>query len=158
MQKVVEIIDRLKENRETISFAESCTGGLLASTFTAISGVSTVFNGSVVSYSNEIKHKWLKVDNKILENFGAVSSQCVEEMLKGIKSMSSSDYAIAISGIAGPTGGSELKPVGTVYIGVITPNDIKVERFLFDGDRENIQKEARDMAILMIYREIIEKI
>jgi len=157
MQQVIEIVDKLKEQNKTISFAESCTGGLVASAFTAISGVSSVFNGSVISYSNEIKHKWLKVDNDILENFGAVSSQCVEGMLRGIKSMSSSDYAIAISGIAGPSGGSKLKPVGTVYIGVITPNNIKVEKFLFSGDRETIQKKARDKAILMIYREIIEK-
>jgi len=156
MQQIIEIIDKLKEQNQTISFAESCTGGLIASAFTAISGVSSVFNGSLVTYSNEIKHKWLGVDNKILENFGAVSSRCVEEMLRGIKSMSSSDYAIAISGIAGPTGGSKLKPVGTVYIGIITPTNIKVEKFLFNGDRENIQKEAKNMAILMIYREIIK--
>ena len=155
MQQVVKIVDILKSKNQTISFAESCTGGLVASAFTSIAGVSSVFNGSMVTYSNEIKNQWLGVDNNILENFGAVSCECVEEMLKGIKSKSKSDYAIAISGIAGPTGGSEFKPVGTVYIGVITPNDIIVEKFLFDGDRENIQKMARNMAISMIYKEII---
>ena len=155
MQQVVEIIDILKSKNQTISFAESCTGGLVVSAFTSISGASSVFNGSMVTYSNEIKNRWLGVDNRVLEIFGAVSSECVEQMLKGIKSMSSSDYAIAISGIAGPTGGSELKPVGTVYIGIITPNNIKVEKFLFDGDRNSIQKEACKRAISIIYKKII---
>ncbi len=156
MQQVIKIIDKLKEKNQTISFAESCTGGLVASAFTSIGGVSSVFNGSMVTYSNEIKNRWLGVDNKILDNFGAVSSECVGEMLNGIKSMSSSDYAIAISGVAGPTGGSAFKPVGTVYIGIITPNNIKIEKFLFDGDRNSIQKEACNKAISIIYKEIIE--
>lgn len=155
MPKVVEIIDRLKQTHHSISFAESCTGGRVASAFTAILGVSSVFNGSVVSYSNAIKHQWLGVENSIFEEFGAVSRECVEQMLRGVAKMTKSDYAIATSGIAGPDGGSELKPVGTVYIGVLTSDTIKITHNLFDGNREDIQTQATIRAIDMLYEQLI---
>ncbi|KIM13066.1 MAG: hypothetical protein KU38_02250 [Sulfurovum sp. FS08-3] len=155
MKKVVEIIDRLKQTHQSVSFAESCTGGRVASAFTAISGVSSVFNGSVVSYSNAIKHQWLGVENSIFEEFGAVSRECVEQMLTGVAKTTKSDYAIAISGIAGPDGGSELKPVGTVYIGVLTPDTIKITHNLFDGNREDIQTQATTRAIEMLYEQLL---
>ena len=144
---IEKIIKKLASKKQTISFAESCTGGRVATEFTSVAGASTVFNGSVVTYSNEIKHKWLNVDNKLLEKFGAVSTQCVSSMLKGIKNLSNSDYAIAISGIAGPDGGSEEKPVGTVYIGIITPNDEEIFHCLFNGDRRSIQEQSTEFAI-----------
>jgi len=118
---IEKIIQKLTEQKQTVSFAESCTGGRIAAAFTAISGASEILDGSVVSYSNDIKHTWLGVEKEVLEKFGAVSSQCVSQMLEGIKNLSGADYAIAVSGIAGPTGGTELKPVGTVYIGLQTP-------------------------------------
>ncbi len=155
MKKVVEIIDRLKQTHRSVSFAESCTGGRVASAFTAVGGVSSVFNGSVVSYSNAIKHQWLGVEDSIFEEFGAVSLECVEQMLRGVAKMTKSDYAIAISGIAGPDGGSELKPVGTVYIGVLTPDTIKITHNLFDGNREDIQTQATIRAIEMLYEQLI---
>ncbi|MFK5977044.1 MAG: CinA family protein [Sulfurovum sp.] len=146
--KIVKLIVAiLEEDNHTISFAESCTGGRLASAFTAISGVSSVFNGSCVTYSNKIKQLWLGVDDEVLERYGAVSSECVSQMLEGIVKLSKSDYAIAISGIAGPNGGSELKPVGTVYIGLITPKTKEIFHYIFDGDREQIQQKATDFAI-----------
>ena len=108
------IIERLSVESHTISFAESCTGGRIATAFTAISGASSVLNGSCVTYSNEIKTLWLGVEETVLEKYGAVSQQCVSQMLEGIKNISGADYNIAVSGIAGPSGGTELKPVGTV--------------------------------------------
>jgi len=142
-----QIIYKLSTSKQSISFAESCTGGQIASAFTAISGASSVFNGSVVSYSNEIKSKWLKVKEQTLIEYGAVSKECVEEMLNGIIKMSVADYAIAVSGIAGPSGGSKEKPVGTVYIGLQTPKKQEIFHCFFEGSREEIQKQATAFAI-----------
>ncbi len=141
------IILELKKNRQTITFAESCTGGRIAAAFTAISGSSAVLNGSCVTYSNEIKHLWLGVEETVLEKFGAVSQQCVAQMLEGIKNLAGADYAIAVSGIAGPTGGTELKPVGTVYIGIQTPFAQEVFHCFFHGDREQVQEQSVVFAI-----------
>ena len=149
-QNTIEIIDTLKKKNQTITFAESCTGGRVASAFTAISGASAVFNGSVVSYANEIKSAWLEVKEQTLIEYGAVSKECVEEMLNGVIKMASADYAIAVSGIAGPTGGSPNKPVGTVFIGIQTEKKIIVEHHLFKGDRESIQEQAKDTAIALL--------
>jgi len=144
---VEKIIQKLAEKKQTISFAESCTGGRLAAVFTAISGASAVLNGSMVTYSNDIKHSWLGVDNEILDTHGAVSSQCVSQMLDGIQKASSADYALAVSGIAGPTGGSDEKPVGTVYIGLQTPSTQGVFKCFFEGDRDSIQEQSTAFAI-----------
>jgi nicotinamide-nucleotide amidase len=152
--QITAIIKALKSNKQTISFAESCTGGLLVSKFTAISGVSRVLNGSVVSYSNEIKHRWLGVDTNVLENFGAVSRECVSQMLDGIKKMVNCDYAIAVSGIAGPTGATPTKPVGTVYIGMLSPSGSVVHHCLFEGDREAVQNASVDFALKLLIKEM----
>jgi len=144
---VEQIIIKLASQNQTISFAESCTGGRLAAAFTAISGASSVLNGSVVTYSNDIKHQWLGVEKEVLENFGAVSSQCVSQMLEGINTLADADYTLAVSGIAGPKGGTKLKPVGTVYIGLKTPKNKKVFQCFFTGDREAIQEQSTAFAI-----------
>ena len=144
---VEKIIQKLTEEKQTVSFAESCTGGRIAAAFTAISGASAILDGSVVSYSNDIKHTWLGVEKEVLENFGAVSSQCVTQMLEGIKNLSGADYTLAVSGIAGPTGGTDLKPVGTVYIGLQTPFSQEVFQCFFHGDREAIQEQSTAFAI-----------
>ncbi len=157
MNKIENIIEYLKAQNQTISFAESCTGGRIASAFTAVSGVSAVLNGSAITYSNEIKQRWLGVAEETLIEYGAVSSECVEEMLRGIKEMASSDYAIAVSGIAGPTGGSETKPIGSVYIGILTPKDSFVKLYNFDGDREEIQSEATSKAIEVLWENILNE-
>jgi len=148
IQNTVEkIIQKLTKEGKTISFAESCTGGRIAAAFTAISGASEVLHGSCVTYSNDIKHLWLGVTNEVLENYGAVSQPCVAQMLDGVQKLAGSDYAIAVSGIAGPTGGTELKPVGTVYIGLQTPFAQEVFHCNFSGPREAVQEQSTVFAI-----------
>ncbi len=142
-----KIIQALTKKGQTISFAESCTGGRISAAFTAISGASEVLHGACVTYSNEIKHLWLGVSNEVLEQQGAVSEECVSQMLDGIQKMADSDYAIAVSGIAGPTGGTEFKPVGTVYIGVKTPFSKEVFHCHFKGSRDAVQEQSTLFAI-----------
>ncbi len=142
-----KIIETLAKRGESITFAESCTCGRVAAEFTAISGASAVLNGSVVTYSNEIKHRWLGVSQETLQKYGAVSRQCVHEMLSGVLEMAKADHAIAISGIAGPTGGTLDKPVGTVYIGIKTPETEEIYHNIFDGDRESVQEQSVVFAI-----------
>jgi nicotinamide-nucleotide amidase len=132
-----------------ITFAESCTGGLIASNLTKIPGSSHCFDGSVVSYANWVKEEWLGVSKDTLEKYGAVSEQTVKEMLLGAIQISKADYAIAVSGIAGPSGGTPTKPVGTVYIGVSDREKLKVELHHFKGDRNYIQYQAMMNAIRM---------
>ncbi len=132
-----------------ITFAESCTGGLIASTLTKYSGSSDVFDGSVVTYANRIKNEWLGVSMDTLKRYGAVSEQTVKEMLLGAIEISKANYAIAVSGIAGPTGGTPEKPVGTVYIGVANEKELKVELHHFKGDRNYIQYQAMMNGIRM---------
>lgn len=135
-------VRQLIENKKTITFAESCTGGLLASHFTQVAGVSRAFGGAVVTYSNEIKNSWLGVDQNTLDKFSAVSEQSAKEMLVGALSIAKSHFAVAISGIAGPTGGTDEKPIGTVYVGVTDGNEIVVERLLLKGTREEVQYQS----------------
>lgn len=132
-----------------ITFAESCTGGLLASSLTKIPGSSNCFDGSVVTYSNKIKNEWLGVEESTLNTYGAVSEQTVKEMLAGAIEISKADYAIAISGIAGPTGATPNKPVGTVFIGVSDNKNLIVEEFHFKGSRNYIQYQAMMNSIRM---------
>lgn len=135
-----ELQDLLRQRKETITTAESCTGGLIASMITELSGSSDVFHGSVISYSNEVKMQELNVKKENLEKYGAVSIPVVEDMLDGIKAKFKAQWAIAVSGVAGPTGGSEEKPVGTVVIGVSAPNAHKIVEVLhFEGTRKEVQ-------------------
>jgi nicotinamide-nucleotide amidase len=147
-------IEILSGTQQTLTFAESCTGGLIASSFTARSGASDILKGSVVSYANEIKEQWLGVDRHILEEHGAVSRECVEAMAVGVRRMAQSDIALAVSGIAGPTGGTALKPVGTVYIAVADTHGVESHHLHLQGDRNAIQYQSM-MAILkrMILRQ-----
>jgi len=146
-QNIEKIIEKLASQHQTVSFAESCTGGRIAAAFTSVSGASAVLDGSVVTYSNAIKHTWLGVDNEVLDKFGAVSSQGVSQMLRGIKNLSGADYALAVSGIAGPTGGTEEKPIGTVYIGLKTPFTQEVFQCFFHGEGEHVQEQSTAFAI-----------
>lgn len=142
---------KLIENDIKISTAESCTGGLLSATLIKYSGVSSVINGNLVTYANDIKEAWLGVNPKTLENYGAVSEECVNEMLEGALNVSNSDISIAISGVAGPTGGTKEKPVGTVYIGVKSKNNGEIiKRVHFKGDRVYIQNQAVIYAAKML--------
>ena len=140
---LTHIVKSLKDANKTITVAESCTGGGIASMITSISGSSEVFKGSIVSYSNTIKKAWLGVSDDTFKSYGAVSELCIREMLEGILKRSSSDFALASSGVAGPTGGSESKPVGTVFVAARAKNgEIIVERVLLQGNREYIQKQS----------------
>ena len=144
---------KLEERGEKITFAESCTGGLIASYWTKIGGISKVFDGSVISYANFIKEEWLRVDKRSLEKFGAVSEAVVQQMLLGILENSGSDYAIAVSGIAGPTGATITKPVGTIFIGVGDKNGkFIVERVQLKGDREQIQYQTMMHSIRILIK------
>jgi len=144
---VHSIIKLLHHRHQTITFAESCTGGQIVAEFTAIPGVSAVLDGSVVSYANHIKEQWLGVRAETLDRHGAVSAECVDEMLTGVLKMAGADCAIAVSGIAGPTGGTPDKPVGTVYIGVQTPEHKAIWHNLFEGDRAAVQRQSVLFAI-----------
>ena len=145
--------EKLEEKNEKITFAESCTGGLIASYLTKIAGSSNVFDGSVVSYANRIKSEWLGVDDRVLEKFGAVSEETVQQMLLGILEISGNDYAIAVSGIAGPSGATPTKPVGTVYIGVGDKNGkFMVERLQLNGSRKQVQYQTMMHAIKLFIK------
>ena len=138
----------------TISTAESCTGGFIAHLITSIPGSSSFFKGSVVSYSNEIKKNVLKVSSDDLDSHGAVSQAVVEQMAEGVRELYNTDYAVSTSGIAGPDGGTEEKPVGTVWIAVSSVNGTVSKCFNFSKNRErNIEKSA-SMALDMLYKEI----
>ena len=150
------IITTLQERGQTITFAESCTGGRIAAAFTAISGSSAVFHGSVVSYANTIKAQWLGVRSETLQKHGAVSRECVREMLSGVLKMAHADYAIAVSGIAGPTGGTPEKPVGTVYIGIRTPEDETISHHIFEGDRHAVHEASVHFAITKLSEIVLE--
>ncbi len=140
---VSHIVSKLIQNGIKITTAESCTGGALSAKLIEYSGVSNIINGNLVTYSNKIKESWLGVSPDTLKKHGAVSQECVKQMLEGALEISDSDIAIAISGIAGPTGGSVQKPVGTVYIGIKDRKNRQiVERFHLKGDRKHIQNQA----------------
>ncbi len=133
----------LKEKNKTVSTAESCTGGYIAHLITSVAGSSDYFKGSVVSYDNSIKENVLHVSNETLNSVGAVSEETVEQMIKGIMKIMSTDYAVAVSGIMGPGGGTTEKPVGTVYIAVGNNNITEIKKFNFRFDRKrNIELTA----------------
>lgn len=150
---MIELQDILRNNKKTITTAESCTGGLVASMITKVSGSSDIFNGSIVSYSNKIKNQELNVNNETLEKFGAVSTEVVNEMLDGAIKKFEADFAIAISGIAGPIGATKNKPVGTVVIGISDANNVKtIDTFYFKGTREEVQIQAAKTALKKILK------
>ncbi len=144
------IIEKLSKHHQKISFAESCSGGSLAFYFTSQNGASNVYEGSLITYDNVLKANWLAVDDASLEHHGAVSAEVVNQMSEGALNVSYADFALAISGIAGPSGGSELKPVGTVYISARSKTSVDTQRFHFEGDRNYIQEQSVLMAVKML--------
>ena len=144
------IIEHLSNQNKKITFAESCTGGLLSYYFTKENGASKILDGSLVSYSNVLKENWLAVNSVTLQNHGAVSQEVVREMSEGALNVTNADYSISISGIAGDGGGTDEKPVGTVFIGVRNQNNHIEEKFLFKGDRNYIQQQSVLMSIKML--------
>ena len=145
------LIKTLTKKKLKISFAESCTGGLLASTVTSISGASKIFNLGLVTYSNQAKIKILKINKNIIKKYGAVSHQCCMAMVYNLSKISKAHINISITGIAGPKGGSKQKPVGLVYIGVKKGNKIRINKCLFKGkNRSSIQKATVKKALNLI--------
>ncbi len=135
------IVKKLNKKKLKISFAESCTGGMLASKITSTSGASKVFGLGLVTYSNQAKISILKVNKRIIQKYGAVSSQCCEAMVKNLAKISKAQINVSITGIAGPNGGTKTKPVGLVYIGVKNKNKILITKNIFKyKDRNGIQK------------------
>ena len=136
-----KVVKKLIKKKLKVSFAESCTGGLLSSSITSISGSSKVFNLGLVTYSNKAKIEFLKVSKKIISKYGAVSEECCLSMVKKISIISKANISISITGIAGPNGGTKLKPVGLVYIGIKKGNKIIIKKNLFKNkNRISIQK------------------
>ncbi|MGM0518023.1 MAG: CinA family protein [Campylobacterota bacterium] len=149
--EMITLQNLLRCKCKTITTAESCTGGLVANKLTQLAGSSEIFKGSIVSYSNEIKCSQLGVKKDTLNKYGAVSTQTVDEMLQGVVKKMNSNYAIAISGIAGPQGGSTNKPVGTIVIGICDDKDYKdIEVFHFKGNRMEIQEQAASSSLRKI--------
>jgi len=139
----------------SVSFAESCTGGLVAATLVNADGISSVFNESYVTYSDEAKRKLLGVREKTLKEFGAVSRETAAEMARGAAMASGADIAISTTGIAGPDGGTEEKPVGLVYIGCWYQGEAIVKRCYFGGDRQGIRYGAVREALEILYCQIL---
>ena len=145
-----KLLSNLKRKGERVCCAESCTGGMIAAALTDIPGSSAVFSRSFVTYSNQAKIDMLGVKAETLELYGAVSGQTVSEMASGalIASNGEADFAIAVSGVAGPEGGSEEKPVGLVYICILKKGEIgKVDKYIFHGNRQAVRIQASQKAI-----------
>ena len=161
-KRAANVVKLLSEKGKRAATAESCTGGLVSAAITSVSGSSEVFELGVCSYANRIKQDALDVTADALEKYGAVSEQVAAEMAAGVMKRSGSDFGVSTTGIAGPTGGSEEKPVGTVWIGVCSKSSCHAERFLFgvEGcpsdltEREYIRRQAVCKALELLQNEI----
>ena len=152
-KKIKQIISRLINAKKSLSVAESCTGGMLAQTITSVSGASKVFNFSVVTYSNQAKIKHLNVSPRIIKKYGSVSEECCHSMLNGLAKISEAKIYLAITGVAGPSGGTKKKPIGLVYIGVKKGKKIEINKYLFvNQNRQSIRVNSVKKSL-----ELIEK-
>ena len=146
-------VRRLAKKKLKISIAESCTGGLLASSITSISGASKVFNLGLVTYSNQAKIKILNVNKNIIKRYGAVSRECCLAMVNNLSKISKANINISITGIAGPKGGTKQKPVGLVYIGIKKNNKTSINKCLFRSKKRSlIQKATVKKALNLVFR------
>lgn len=154
MEKTV--VRLLAEKKKTLATAESCTGGLIGQTITSVSGASEVFGFGFVTYANEAKEKILGVKSETLEKFGAVSAETAVQMAMGARKASGADIAVSVTGIAGPGGGSDEKPVGLVYIGISTEDETKAHKFNFSGNREKIRLRTCINALNLVRKELLK--
>ena len=150
-----KIYKKLLKKKMLISFAESCTGGLLSSSITSISGSSKVFNLGLVTYSNKSKIKILKIKKKIVDNHGAVSPECCKAMVVNLSKISKADINVSITGIAGPNGGTKSKPVGLVYIGFKKKNKVIITKNIFKNKKRNAIQKATVTRTFKILNKII---
>ena len=147
-KKIVSLLERKKLK---ISFAESCTGGLLSSSITSVSGSSKVFSLGLIAYSNQSKTKVLKVPKNIIRKYGSVSKQVCSAMVKNVSKIGKTNMSVAITGIAGPDGGTTIKPVGLVYVGIKKGNKVEVKKYLFKNKgRTYIQRAAVNKSLGLI--------
>ena len=147
------LVKLLTKKKLKLSFAESCTGGMLASSITSISGASKIFNLGLVTYSNQAKIKILKVNKNIIKKYGAVSHQCCLAMVNNLSKISKANINVSITGIAGPKCGTKKKPVGLVYIGVKKGDKTQINKFLFKSKkRSSIQKATVKRALDLVLR------
>ena len=150
MKSLVKILAKKKLK---VSFCESCTGGLLASTITSISGASKVFDLGFVTYSNQAKIKILKVNKNVIKKYGAVSHECCLSMVKNLSKISKANINVSVTGIAGPNGGTKQKPVGLVYIGVKKGKKTLINKYLFKNKKRlSIQKATVKKALDLVLR------
>ena len=147
----------LIDRAQTVSAAESCTGGMLAARLTETPGSSRYFSGGFVTYSNEAKVRLLGVDAAMLEKEGAVSDAVARAMAEGARETLGTDYALSITGVAGPDGGSDQTPVGTVFIGLATPSDVHAKSFRLPGDRNRIRTIAAQTALDMLRLHLLNR-
>ncbi|MGL4677657.1 MAG: CinA family protein [Brevinema sp.] len=152
-----EVITILQDQKKTLFTAESCTAGLITASLTDIPGASAILLGGIVAYSNMIKHSCLKVSQDILDHYGAVSFECVTAMAVGAIMLSNADYGLAITGIAGPSGGSNEKPVGTVYTAVTTKQRIFAQHFILKGTRDEIRLQSVELGLKILLAIELEK-
>ena len=152
-QKLVEL---LLQNGLTVTTAESCTGGLISAAITSVPGSSSVLDGAIVSYAASVKGRFLDIDPSILYEKGVVSPECARAMALGVQKLFHSDTAIAVTGYAGPGGGDEDNPVGTVYVGVNVLGNITVCRLSLEGDRDEVRNAAVNEALTLLYEQILE--
>ena len=156
LETMAEVIGReLVQQNKKLAVAESCTGGYISHLITSVPGSSEYYNGSVTSYSNEMKEKLLGVSRENLEKYGAVSEQVAREMVEGVKRVMNADYAVATTGIAGPTGGTEEKPVGTVWIAVSGPEKTWVKKYTFIGDQRDRNIVRSGQSALQLLRRMV---
>ena len=146
----VNLVELLKAQGLTCATAESCTGGGVGSAITAVPGSSAVFAGGVISYSNDVKRDVLGVSADILQNVGAVSAETAAQMAEGARRLLKTDLAVSLTGIAGPDGGSEEKPVGLVWFGLATKDGVRTEKCIFRGDRAQVRAQAITHALGML--------
>jgi nicotinamide-nucleotide amidase len=150
------VVNMLRENKQSLATAESCTGGLLSSRITDIPGSSDVYLGGVVSYSNALKISLLGVPEEVLNSVGAVSEETAQAMAEGARQRFGAYWSISITGIAGPGGGTEEKPVGLVYIALSDPQQTVVRRYDQIGDRKTIKWRSTQLALTMLYRQMMK--
>lgn len=147
-QRLRQALDGRNDVR--VATAESCTGGAIATRLTSQAGSSAYFVGCVVSYANDVKHRVLGVPEEILINLGAVSEPCARAMVEGVRDLMGATHAVSTTGIAGPDGGTARKPVGTVYIGIATPEATRVEHHIFPGDRAAVIAASTNRALALL--------
>lgn len=148
--------EKLSKRKLTIGIAESCTGGLISHRMTSVPGCSDYYEGSVISYSNEVKMRILGVKESVLRDFGAVSSECALEMAEGARGSLGTDIGLSVTGIAGPGGATPDKPVGLVYIALASVEGTSCSKFNFDGDRNEIKKRSSDAALKILHEYLLQ--